>query len=750
MKKFLLFLTITLALFGTVFGMYWKYLHPHDYMVFVESYDNGVVTIDHDDTSGTDRKFRVKCKKGEEITLNINPERTENSYYNLSKLVVNGVDVTKKVKMLQYKTVVDQKLSVLAFFKQGKRPAGYTVSQSTSTEVEAPVIAKVSENDYLGAVAAYDIEDPTIFYDTASGTYYCFGSDNVVIKSQDLVNWTNRTTYFEHHENAESNAIMTFSQFPSVAKWAKEHGYDPDENFSDDNNDRTPHSPDIVKVGSTYYLYFSLTKSKDTNESAIFCVKTNDISKAISLKKWTDVGLVISSCGTHGGAVTTVDDDGQDIVTTADALYDSANAVHPGVIYVNNALYMVYGGYYGKDSMNGSINLIELSPKTGLIKQASKYNDAGVAISTLHGKTQFNSGTLLAAPGKLSMFSKSKNMVSAPQIVYNEKTGYYYLFVTYGYDKTNYSIRVGRSKAIEGPYTDYNGASLADSSSGQYKKGFLLMNGYNFVNSSEGSVSYTDVGRASIGSPKIIKSADGTWFIASQSQLYYKIGETITTGFIESEETTDISNTDPSLEVRQLEWTDDGWPMAMPEMYSGKKALENVKIDDLYGGWDILVLDKSGIGSDYKSIERSASQRATILKQAVITQSDIKKNKELTTTGTFAKRGKGFSVVLDGVEYTVRAYTVWDWELRDSSIVIAGVGTDGSTIWGKKNFSPTLGINTDAFYYLYNKCDEKGQASYQKKINSISSNPSQAQIDAMTEHAIKYLKLMEQRAAESK
>ena len=749
MKKFLLFFTITMALFGTVFGMYWKYLHPHDYMVFVESYDNGVVTIDHEDTSGTDRKFKVKCKKGEEITLNINPERTDSSYYNLSKLIVNGVDVTKNVKMLQYKTVVDQKLTILAFFKQGKRPADY-VQEESSSSVSAPVITKVSENDYLGSIAAYDIEDPTVFYDSASGYYYCFGSDNVVIKSKDLVNWTNRTTYFEHHENASSNAIMTFSQFDSVAKWAKEHGYDPDENISDENNDRTPNSPDIVKIGNTYYLYFSLTKSKNTNESAIFCVKTDDLSKAIALKKWTDVGLVISSCGTHGGAVTTTDENGQDIVSTAEAVYDSANAVHPGVIYNKNALYMVYGGYYGKENMNGSINLLELSPKTGLLKQASKINDAGTAISTLHGKTQFNSGTTLATPGKLSLLGKNKNMVSAAQIVYNEDTGYYYLFVTYGYDKTNYSLRVARSKAIEGPYTDYNGASLADSSGTQYSKGFLLMGGYNFTNSSEGSVSYTDVGRASIGSPKIIKRADGTWFIASQSQLYYKIDSTITTGFIESEETTDISNTDPSLEVRQLMWTDNGWPVAMPEMFSGRKALENVKLDDLYGGWDILVFDDSGIGNDYKSIERSVSQRTTILKQAVITQKDIKKNNDITTTGTFAKRGDGFSVVLDKIEYTVRAYTVWDWELREGSIVITGTGSDGSTIWGKKNFSPTLGINTDAFYYIFNKCDEKGQAVYLKKIDSISSNPSQSQIDAMTLHAIKYVKLMEQRAAESK
>ena len=732
MKKFLLFFTITLGLFGTVFGLYWKYLHPHDYMVFVESYNKGVVTIDHDETSGNDRKFKEKCKKDEEITLNINPERNDKSYNDLEKLVVNGEDVTKKVKMLQYKTVVDKKLSILAFFKQSKRPAGFT-AQGTASTVAAPAITKSAENSYIGSAAAYDVEDPTVIYDKQSGVYYCFGSNNVVIKSEDLVNWSGRTTYFKHHENAESNTMMTFSQFDSVAKWAKQHGYDSDETLIDENNLRNPQSPDIAKVGNTYYLYFSLTKSANTNESAIFCVKTNNLAQAIAQKKWTDAGLVISTCGKHATA-------------TAEAKYDTANAVHPSVISANGSLYMAYGGYWGTDTVNGSINLVELSTKTGLLKQASKLSSAGEIVSTLHGKTRFNSGKLIAAPGKLAAFSKSYNLVSAPQIIFNDETGYFYLLVTYGYEGKSYSIRVGKSKTIDGPYTDADGASLEDASGQQYDKGHLLIGGYNFTNSSKGSVSYTDVGRACVGSPNVIRLADGSWFMASQSQLFYKIDSTITTGPIESEETTDFSSTDPSLEVRQLTFSDSGWPLAMPEMYSGKKAAANVKLEDLFGSWDMLVFDRDGMGKDYKSVQRSASTRATVLRQAVITTKSIKSKDELVTAGTFAKRANSFSVTLDGVEYTVQAYTVWDWELKQGSIVITGTGSDGSTLWGKKNFSPTLGIYTDAFYYVYDMCSEQTQKTLKKKINSISANPTQSQIDDMLVQAIKKVKLEAQQA----
>ena len=104
---------------------------------------------------------------------------------------------------------------------------------------------------------------------------------------------------------------MSFSAFDSVYDWAKEHGYGKDELYSDKNEDRTPLAPDVVKVDGVYYLYFSLSKAEGANESAIFCVKTDSLSEAVTYKRWADVGLVVSSCGRHGGTQNIVNENGE-------------------------------------------------------------------------------------------------------------------------------------------------------------------------------------------------------------------------------------------------------------------------------------------------------------------------------------------------------------------------------------------------------------------------------------------------------
>ena len=711
--KFWIFFTITVVLCAIVFGMYWEYIRVGEFGVFIESYEHGSLSVDTDEASGSDSKYRVMVKKGDSITININPERTDKAYYVLDRLEVNGVDVTDQVSMLQYKTVVENKLSVVATFKKGKKPEDST-EQTNPVKADAPVIENLAENPYIGSYGAYNVKDPCVIYDEESKLYYCFGSDNVVIKSKDLVSWYGRTTYFDHPENAESNAVMTFSKFKSVAKWAKQHGYDSDEAISDKNNDRTPLSPEIVKIGDTYYLYFALSKVNGSTESAIFCVKTNNLAEAIASKKWDDVGLVISTCSDGTG-------------------FDAANAVHPSVINTGKNLYMAYGGYYGTENVGGEIYLVELSTKNGLLKTASSVTSSGVKISTVHGGGDFTTGTLIADPGAVPALSKTDgSLIGGADLVHNSKTGYYYLFMTYGYEGTNYNIRVARSKDIAGPYTDSMGNSVAEFSDNMYDKGTLLLAGYNFSNSFEGRVSYTDVGRGSIGAPNLIKTTDGDWFLASQSQIYYKVESVITTGGALANEKGIKVNYAPCLEIRELSWNEEGWPMAMPELYAGKKAGTSVSLKELYGNWDVITFKTAGDKKDYKAVERNASQMVTILSDAVISQNDIKKKNDINTTGTFVKSGKGYTVTIDGVEYKVYVGSMWDWELEQGSIFFYGAGSDGSMVWGKKNRGTKLGLYTDAFYYLYDKCDETSAATIDARIEKMKDNPTQQLIDKYT------------------
>lgn len=735
-KKFFAFFGATVLLFAMLFGIYFKYIKNDSYMVFIESFEHGVVTVDGGIPKGTDNKYRVECEPGQEITININPVRNDTEYYNLKSLFVNGVNVTKQVNMLQYKTKVNEKLTVLATFKKGKRPSSDTVSKEVSS-VSRPSVDRYANNPYFGSYAAYDITDPSIIYDEKSGYFYCFGSDNVVIRSQDLVNWSARTTYFPSPDNAQSNSVMTFSTFPSVKKWAAAHGYSDDESYSGVDEDRTPLAPDIVKIGGTYYLYFALSKSEGANESAIFCVKTNDLESAVLEKNWDDVGLVISTCGRHAGSVVTEEGERE----TFKAHYDKANAVHPSVISTDNGVFMAYGGYYGKDSVGGEIYLVELSSKTGLLKKESRYTLEGPVVSTLHGEKRFNAGTLIAHPGKVpSMGKNDGSLISGADIVYNSKTGYYYLFVTYGIESSNYEIRVARSKSVEGPYVDYNGNELNDygksNKNNQYTKGNQLLAGYGFTQSSEGCVTYSDIGKASIGSPSVIYTKNGSWFVACQSQAYFSVDGEISTGFESAQESGALVEAYPSLDMREMKFTEDGWPIAVSQMYSGEKAVSNLKTSNLYGNWDVIIFDKNADSEDYTAVTRNTSQTVSILKNATVTQTDIRKGKELNTKEVLKKSGDHFIVTVDGVEYAVYPAIVWDWELSEGSVTFSGIGADGSTIWGKKNASGALGIYTGTFHYVLNMCDETTKAKYEKKVAKISSNPSQSEIDSMTNSII--------------
>lgn len=738
-KKFFAFFGATVILFAMLLGIYVKYIRYDSYMVFVESFDHGVITVDSGITRGTDSKYRVECEPGQEITFNINPERNDSVYYNLKSLYVNGQNVTKKVNMLQYKTVVEGKMTVLASFEKGKRPEGEKVDEDV-TGVKKPNIEKPANNPYLGSAAAYDVTDPSVIYDERSGYYYCFGSDNVVIKSKDLVNWTGRTTYFPSPDGAQSNAVMNFNTFPSVKKWAAAHGYGDDATYSGQDEDRTPLAPDIVKVGSTYYLYFSLSKEEGANESAIFCVKTTNLERAVSEKDWDDVGLIISTCGNHNGAKVNKDGERE----TIKAHYDKANAVHPSVINSDNGLFMVYGGYYGEEKIDGEIYLVELNSKNGKLKKDSRYSKEGPVVATLHGDNRFNAGTVVADPGKIPALGKGNgSLISGADLTYNSKTGYYYLLTTYGVEDSNYEIRVARSKSVEGPYVDYNGNEMNDfgnsSKNNQYSKGTQLLAGYGFTQSSEGCVSYADIGRASMGSPSVIYTKNGNWYVACQSQSYFNANGEISTGYNAAQANGVAVEAYPALDMREMKFTEEGWPVAMSQMYSGEKAKTNLKTSNLYGNWDVVIFDKNADSKDYMAVKRNASQTVTVLKNATVTKNDIAKGKELNVTDLLKKSGDHFLLTIDGVEYKIYPATLWDWELSEGSITFSGIGSDGSIIWGKKNTSGALGIYTDTFYYVLAMCDEATQTSYNKKIKKISSNPSQSDIDSMTNSIIKKL-----------
>ena len=127
---------------------------------------------------------------------------------------------------------------------------------------------------------------------------------------------------------------------------------------------------------------------------------------------------------------------------------DWPNAIDPAVFYDKDGkLWMVFG------SWSGGIFLLELDEATGKVIHPAADPDNGV--DAYFGKR-------LVGGGHESM--------EAPYIVWDDDSGYYYLFVSYGSltREGGYQIRVFRSENPDGEYVDMNGQNLGSDLNNAY------------------------------------------------------------------------------------------------------------------------------------------------------------------------------------------------------------------------------------------------------------------------------------------
>jgi arabinan endo-1,5-alpha-L-arabinosidase len=164
-------------------------------------------------------------------------------------------------------------------------------------------------------------------------------------------------------------------------------------------------APDIIKVGKTFYLYYAVSKW-DSFASAVALATNTTLNPGDPAYRWVDRGVVVRSDGV-----------------------EDLNAIDPGVIHApDGTLWVCYGSYHG------SIDLIQLDPKTGL-------------------RITANSPVSVIARGS-----------EASDIIAHD--GWFYLFVNHGSccqgAKSKYHINVGRSRKITGPYVDRDGKPLTE------------------------------------------------------------------------------------------------------------------------------------------------------------------------------------------------------------------------------------------------------------------------------------------------
>ena len=284
--------------------------------------------------------------------------------------------------------------------------------------------------------ARVSVHDPSIY--KANGKYYIFGSHMVGAYTTDLRSWVRMGNGYTENNTIYGNLF---------ADGLHVFDYAGNKTSAIPTDDGGTHvwAPDVIynKTTGLYYLYYCTTST--WNASNLCYAVSENIEGPYEWKG----ALIYSGFTKKNLADTNV----LDYVSEDYALENYCgsgwnykkwpNAIDPSVFYdENDRLWMVYG------SWSGGMFLLELDPATGEVIHPEADPENGV--DPYFGKH-------LMGYGHQSM--------EGPYILYDDVSGYYYLFVSYGSltAKGGYQIRVFRSETVDGEYVDMNGKNYTGS-----------------------------------------------------------------------------------------------------------------------------------------------------------------------------------------------------------------------------------------------------------------------------------------------
>jgi arabinan endo-1,5-alpha-L-arabinosidase len=353
----------------------------------------------------------------------------------------------------------------------------------------------------------------------------------------------------------------------------------------------------VIEWNGQYRLYYSIS---------LFGAKTSYIGLAVSSSPegpWEQKGAV---------------------VTSSDK--DLMNAIDPSVIADKKTgkHWMHYGSYFG------GLYCMELNPETGLaLKEGDK-------------------GHLIARRADY----KVKNL-EAPEIIYNPEFDKYYLFTSYDALFSHYNIRVGRSDKPEGPFIDYFGKDLADTTN-NYP---ILTYAYRFGG---------HPGWAGVGHCGVIND-NGKYFLFHQGRLA-------------------PDNLMMILHVREIFWNKDQWPVVSPQRYAGAPEI-SFKSEDLTGKWEMITLNEvidTVVLWQGQIPPGGWHYDTTMFNNPVVINFNEDGSIE-NLAGYNWKFEEGSIYLNDGKDITQLIISnAWDWERKKSTIVFSGINPLGSGVYGKK------------------------------------------------------------------
>ena len=354
-------------------------------------------------------------------------------------------------------------------------------------------------------------------------------------------------------------------------------------------------APYAIKVGDEYRVYYSLASNVG---------RLSAIGLAVSSKPYgpfSDKGIVVRSINDN---------------------QPHTNAIDPTVIIApDGAHYMYYGS-----SWDG-IYRMELNPETGLAKTPG---DIGVRVA----HRGFTNGTI-------------NGNIEGPEIIYNEQTGFYYLFIAYDWLETKYNVRVGRSLSPIGPFMDVEGNDM----NAYHDDLPMILAPYRFAEHS---------GWQGVSHPAVFKR-DQEYFIATQGRPgenpYYMV-----------------------MHVRQMHWTEDGWPVVSPQRYADEDE-SPVEASELAGTWEQIVFGYTvvpGFADTQTSPDFQTSALITLDEGGTI-------NGEAANAWSY--EAPWLTLTWADGTYVDEVYVERgrDWEKSVAeTILFTGFNQDHTTIWGKK------------------------------------------------------------------
>lgn len=355
-------------------------------------------------------------------------------------------------------------------------------------------------------------------------------------------------------------------------------------------------APYVLKVGDDYRLYYSL--SSDTGRLSVIGLATSANPEG----PWVEKDLVVTSAA--DGTVQT-------------------NAIDPTVVVTPTGEHWFYYG-----SAYDGIYKLRLDPSTGL---AMTTGDKGTRVA----QRGFTNGII-------------NGNIEAPEVIYNETQGMYYMFIAYDWLQTKYNVRVGRSTNPEGPFLDFNGMDINT----DVDNAPMILAPYKFNAHS---------GWQGVSHPGVFKDNEGQYYMGHQGRP----GE---------------NSFFMVFHVRKMHWTEDGWPIVSPERYANVVQTE-VSEADLVGNYEQIIFG-------YRVVPGFSNEQRTADFQ-------FSTNWELSADGTIGGNADNIwsyeapwlTVNLDngGSSYKLYVERGRDWENRvQSTILFSGLDSDGTTIWAKK------------------------------------------------------------------